>query len=177
MVSEALLVAGNGKILLANSAQTGTSERKAERKPFWLGSALRESDYSALEKSWITREIAEAAMLCRVDDYDGREIIGQKGKRDCAGILIHYYRPGTPGPFTYRLTCDNRDWTQGKDGKLKQERKYLSLPSVLEAQDQLVVYSKRSNRLAIRSAKNVTGCRWANSTWPFVLGLSGLSRF
>ncbi|MGD0577328.1 MAG: hypothetical protein ABSC08_00215 [Bryobacteraceae bacterium] len=49
--------------------------------PSW-GGPLTEQDYSTLSSSWITREIADAAKLRRVDAYDGREVIGQKGSRD-----------------------------------------------------------------------------------------------
>jgi hypothetical protein len=130
MVSEAPRVAEDPqRIHLANPPQSGTPKCTPGRKPFFLGKPLLESDYAALEKSWITREIEDAAMLCRVDEYDGRDILGQKGKRDCAGIVIPYYWPGTLEPFTYRLRRDNPDWTQGNNGKLKQERKYLSPPN------------------------------------------------
>ena len=57
--------------------------------PTW-GGPLAEQDYSALLSSWITREIADQAMLRRVNEQEGREVIGQKGKRDCAGILFPY---------------------------------------------------------------------------------------
>jgi len=76
-----------------------------------------------------TVEIADAAGLRRVSDLEGREIVGQKVKRDCAGILITYYWPGDPSAFNHRLRRDNPDWTQGKNGKPKQERKYLSPPN------------------------------------------------
>ncbi len=96
--------------------------------PRWGGS-LNESDYTALAACWITREITDGAMLRRVDTFDGREIVGQKGNRDCAGILIPYYWPGDPHPFNYRLRRDNPDWTVGKDGHPKPARKYLGPPN------------------------------------------------
>ena len=65
-----------------------------ERVPPAWGRPLTKQDYSSLSNSWITPDIAEAAMLRRVDESEGREIVGQKGKRDCAGILIPYYWPG-----------------------------------------------------------------------------------
>ena len=68
--------------------------------PSW-GERLNESDYAYLADSWITREIAEAAMLRRVDEQQGREVIGQKGSRDCAGILFPYYLPDEPAPVNY----------------------------------------------------------------------------
>ena len=92
--------------------------------PSW-GTSLAAPDYAALEKSWISREIADAAMLRRVEDYEGREIVSQK-RRDCAGILISYYWPGDSSAFNHRLRRDNPDWTQDKHGKPKQARKYLS---------------------------------------------------
>jgi hypothetical protein len=89
---------------------------------------LTEADYLTVAGSWITREIAEQAMLRRLDEYEGREIVGQKGKRDCSGILIPYYWPGEVSSFNYRIRRDNPEWTIGKDGKPKAERKYLAPP-------------------------------------------------
>jgi hypothetical protein len=80
----------------------GTSVRVL---PSW-GRPLSESDYTTLESSWITREIADEAMLRRVDAIEGREVIGQKGNRDCAGMLIPYYWPDQPYVFNYRLRRD-----------------------------------------------------------------------
>jgi hypothetical protein len=67
-------------------------------------------------------------MLRRVETQEGRDVVGQKGSRDCAGILIPYYWPAEPGPFTYRLRRDKPDYTFDKDGKAKPERKYLGAP-------------------------------------------------
>src|SRR5262249_19708483 len=53
---------------------------------------------------------------------------GQKGNRDCAGILIPYYWPGDGSAFNYRIRRDNPDWTASKDGKLKPQGKYLGPP-------------------------------------------------
>ena len=102
-------------------------ETGAERaRPPW-GEPLAESDYEALGSSWITREIADAAMLRRVDDFTGRDILGQK-KRDCAGIAFLYYWPGEPNLRSYRIRRDNPDYGVGKDGRPKPERKYLAPP-------------------------------------------------
>jgi hypothetical protein len=98
--------------------------------PTW-GGPLAEQDYSALFSSWITREIADAAMLHRVNEQEGREVIGQKGKRDCSGILFPYYWPGEPQPVSYRLRRDHPEPVQGKDGALKPDRKYLGAPGAL----------------------------------------------
>jgi hypothetical protein len=96
--------------------------------PSW-GGPLTESDYEALAKSWITRELAKQAMLRRVDSQQGREAIGQKGNRDCAGLLFPLYWPGCAYAHSYRLRRDNPEWTQGKDGTPKPDRKYLGAPS------------------------------------------------
>ena len=96
--------------------------------PPW-GGALTEQDYASLAASWISPEIADQAMLRRVNEIEGREIVGQKGKRDCAGILIPHYWPGESYPFNYRLRRDNPDWTVGKDGKPKPKAKYMGPPN------------------------------------------------
>jgi hypothetical protein len=87
--------------------------------PFW-GRLLTETDYAALLECWITREIADAAMLRRVDADEGRQVVGQKGKRDCAGILFPNYWPGESSPSSYQIRRDHPDVTV-KD-------KYLSAP-------------------------------------------------
>lgn len=102
-----------------DAAQTGA--------PSW-GRPLADGDYAALEASWITKEIAGQAMLRRVDASEGRQIVGQKGNRDCAGILIPYYLPGQSYPHSYRIRRDNPEWTAGKEGKPKQEKRYLGAP-------------------------------------------------
>jgi hypothetical protein len=93
-----------------------------------LGSPLTEADYEALATSWITRDLADQAMIRRVDSREGREAIGQKGSRDCAGLLFPIYRPGCAHAHSYRLRRDNPEWTQGKDGTPKPDRKYLGAP-------------------------------------------------
>lgn len=95
--------------------------------PDW-GGPLNEQDYTALESSWISRDIADAAMLRRVDEKQGRDIVGQKGKRDCAGILIPNYWPGEARPHSYRVRRDTPELTQDTDGKLKPRGKYLGAP-------------------------------------------------
>ncbi len=110
--------------MLAKPAQSMEHQPSPDRvAPTW-GSPLSGPDYVNLEASWISREIADKALLRRVDAETGGKIVGQKN-RDCAGILIGYYWPGEPRPFNYRIRRDNPDWTVGKDGKLKPDRKYL----------------------------------------------------
>ena len=92
-----------------------------------FGGPLLESDYVDLDRCWISRAIADAAMLRRVDDYEGCLIVGQKGKRNCAGILISYYWPGDSSAFNHRVRRDQPDWEE-KNGKPKQTAKYLGPP-------------------------------------------------
>jgi hypothetical protein len=95
--------------------------------PAW-GRSLTEADYLALEQSWISRELADASMLRRVDTHEGRQAVGQPRTRDCSGILIPYYWPGETYAFSYRLRRDNPEWTANKEGKAKQKGKYLGPP-------------------------------------------------
>jgi hypothetical protein len=103
------------------------SPTQSRLPPSW-GQPLTESDYAALDASWITPEIANAAMLRRVGPGEGRQIVGQKGKRDCAGILIPYYGAEESLPHTYRLRRDNPELEAGEDGKPKPVAKYLGAP-------------------------------------------------
>lgn len=68
--------------------RTNGSELICERIPPPFGKPLSESDYATLDASWISREIADAAMLRRVDEYEAGEVIGQKRRRNCAGVLF-----------------------------------------------------------------------------------------
>ena len=109
------------------TAMTAAAPASDRRPPNW-GGPLTQGDYDMLERSWITRELADQAMLRRVGAVEGREIVGQKGSRDCSGILIPYYWPGEPSPISYRIRRDNPDLVQSLDGTMKQERKYLGAP-------------------------------------------------
>jgi hypothetical protein len=114
---------------IRNGTPTSTGDGTSVRIPPSWGKPLTESDYATLGSSWITPEIADAAMLRRVDDHEGRVIVGQKGTRNCAGILIPYYWPGDISAFSYRIRRDNPDWTADKDGKPKPQGKYLGPPN------------------------------------------------
>jgi hypothetical protein len=129
MVSEARGGSSARQVENGNGTTSWRSEYLSARTaPSW-GKPLTEGDYAALATSWITPEIADAAMLRRVDQYEGREIVGQKGKRDCAGIIFPYYWPADVSAFNYRIRRDNPDWTAGKDGKPKPQGKYLGPPN------------------------------------------------
>jgi hypothetical protein len=93
-------------------------------------------------------------MLRRVDEHQGREVIGQKGSRDCAGILIPYYRPGDLLAFNYRLRRDHPDLKYDGQGNAKPDKKYLGPP-------------KAANRLYI--PPGVTLDQLADTSIPIVL--------
>ena len=95
--------------------------------------ALTNEDYSALEKSYISREIATAAGLYRVNSLDGRDLVGRSGGGDYAGIVFSYSWPGTNGAHLHRLRLDHPPFEA--DGKpahkyltASRERNRLYLP-------------------------------------------------
>jgi hypothetical protein len=113
---------------------------------------------SPLAASWITRDIADAAMLRRVDERQGRDIIGQKGSRDCAGILIPYYWPSDEAPVNYRIRRDTPEIVVGKDGAFKEDRKYLGAPGAsnrLYIPPGITVEQLADITLCCRSSENV----------------------
>lgn len=111
-----------------SAAKPWAAEWLSDRKPPEWGGPLTEGDFRNLGASWITCDIANAALLRRVPSFEGREIVGQKGNRDCAGIVIPYYWPGDVSAVNYRIRRDNPESTTDKDGKLKQLAKYLGPP-------------------------------------------------
>ena len=92
------------------------------------GVPLVAHDYEVLANSWITKEGADAAMLRRVTSEQGQQVVGQKGKCNCAGLLFPYYLPGETHPHSYRIRRDEPDHTADKTGKIRQHRKYLGAP-------------------------------------------------
>ena len=52
------------------------------------------TDLSHLEARWISRDLAEAAFLRRVDSVTGGELVGRK-RGDYGGIAIPYFMPGS----------------------------------------------------------------------------------
>lgn len=86
------------------------------------GGPLTAEDYRALSARWIDRAHADAAMLSRVADYEGRQLVGQP-RRNCAGILIPYIWPGETNTRGLRI---RRDHPEIEGGKPKQ--KYTVAP-------------------------------------------------
>ncbi len=89
------------------------------------GMPLEPRDYAALAARWIPRELAEQAMLRRVDDAEGATIVGKNGSGNYAGVIIPY---SLPGPFlvrSYRLRRDHPEVDQA--GKARE--KYMAEPA------------------------------------------------
>jgi len=76
------------QIEIKNAAKPWDTESLSARKPPDWGTSLSDNDYRMLEASWMTRDIADAALLRRLSSLEGSEIVGQRGHRDCAGVLI-----------------------------------------------------------------------------------------
>jgi len=89
---------------------------------------LNAADYVDLEKkSWLTREIVDAAKIQRVNTIEGAEIVGRTAtaSKDYAGLIFSYFWPGDSHPREYRLRRDNPDLERRADGSIKEKDKYL----------------------------------------------------
>jgi hypothetical protein len=95
-----------------------------------FGTPLTEADLALLAHSGISRDLAEAARLRRVDSPTGAEMMGRNGASgDYAGILFPYMWPGTNGDVReYRLRRDHPDIEADTHGKTKEKAKYISPP-------------------------------------------------
>jgi hypothetical protein len=82
---------------------------------------LTRDDYAALERSWITRQIADEAGLYRVPSIEGRDLVGRKGGGDYGGIVFPYRWPGTKDSVLDRLRLDSPPIEAGKA-----QHKYLT---------------------------------------------------
>jgi hypothetical protein len=71
--------------------------------PTLWGGELNAADYSGLDARWITRELADAAGLRRVDSIT---IVGRNGSGDYEGLVFPYIWPGETQPREYRLRTD-----------------------------------------------------------------------
>jgi predicted P-loop ATPase len=86
---------------------------------------LTEQDFAALERCYITREIAQAAGLYRVDSLEGRERVGRRDAGDYSGLIFPYRAPGTKDTIAERLRLDNQPVELGTHKPL---HKYVSPP-------------------------------------------------
>src|SRR6266545_2871238 len=77
---------------------------------------LTTEDLNALEKCFITPELAEQARLFRVDSPRGAHLVGRNGRGDYSGIAIPNVWPGEDSPREYRLRRDRPDLEEKADG-------------------------------------------------------------
>src|SRR5262249_10523736 len=76
---------------------------------------------------YITREIADSALLRRVTSEEGKQIVGRQDHEDYAGILFQFVWPGTTDVRGHRLRRDHPP-VQFANGRRKELDKYLSPP-------------------------------------------------
>lgn len=97
--------------------------------PNLRGGELLPADFEKLAKSGISRELAEQAMLRRVESHEGAEIVGRNGFRgDYAGVLFPYTWPSESGIRDYRLRRDKPELEPKPEGGFSERGKYLSPP-------------------------------------------------
>lgn len=92
------------------------------------GQPLTKRDLEKLQSSWITTELAQQAMLRRVNSTEGATIAGRKDRANYAGIIFPYVWPGEKQPREYSLRRDKPDLEQQTDGSTKEKGKYLCPP-------------------------------------------------
>ncbi len=87
------------------------------------GGLLTGADYAMFARSGITKDTADRALVRRVDNFTGAEIVGRNGSGDYSGLSFPYIWPGEDWIRQYRL---RRDHPEIEDGKPK--NKYVSAP-------------------------------------------------
>jgi putative DNA primase/helicase len=95
--------------------------------PEGYGSPLSASDYACLERSYITREVADSALLRRLTSEEGKQIVGRRDREDYAGILFPFIWPGEQRASNHRIRRDSPPF-QITRGQRKERDKYLSPP-------------------------------------------------
>jgi putative DNA primase/helicase len=93
-----------------------------------IGTSLTKADYQKLEASFITKELAQQAMIKRVSSTQGRELIGRKDRGNYSGIIFPYIWPSESSIREYRLRRDSPDMERQTDGTTKEKAKYLTPP-------------------------------------------------
>lgn len=96
--------------------------------PTTRGEPLRDADYAALERSWITRQLANQAILRRVSSAEGAEIVGRRDDGSYAGIVFGYVWPGEDRIREYWLRRDRPEIRYDAAGNPKEQGKYLGAP-------------------------------------------------
>lgn len=152
------------------------------------GLPLSQSDYDALERCYITREVADSALLRRVTSEEGKQAAGRRDHEDYAGVLYSYVWPGEASVRAHRLRRDNPPF-EIRGGQRREKEKYLSAPgygnalyfhpdtppeSLTDARYPLVFVEGQKKCLAVfRLAFD--GHSESTSTPPFIpIGLNGV---
>jgi predicted P-loop ATPase len=92
--------------------------------PPW-GENLTGIDYENLAARWITRELADAAGLRRVDSNTGRQMFSRR-HGDLAGIIIPNVPPWDASHIReYRERLDNPELEYRSDGSIRETNKYI----------------------------------------------------
>lgn len=90
------------------------------------GSPLGQADFRSLERSFISRELAEMANLRRVTDPEARQLLGIDGRRgNFAGVLLPYFNVATGQISGYRLRRDDPD-LEDHGGRPVEKNKYMT---------------------------------------------------
>src|SRR3984957_630665 len=92
------------------------------------GEPLTDADYDSLESSWITRELADQALLRRVSSAEGAEILGRRDNGSYSGIAFVYVFPGEGHIREYWLRRDRPEIRYDAAGNPKEQNKYLGPP-------------------------------------------------
>jgi hypothetical protein len=91
------------------------------------GSPPSEADYQTFERSWVTRAMVDACHVRRVDDVEGKLLVGCKSRSgNHAGWFVPYRLPGDPSVRGYRLRRDEPDMVYKSNFEVKEGSKYLS---------------------------------------------------
>jgi predicted P-loop ATPase len=94
-----------------------------------IGGPLEDRDYAALEARWITRELADSALLRRVDHAGGLEMLGYEKPptfgAKYSGMVIPYLWPGDDSVRARRLRRDEPDLERDHHNELKPRKKYV----------------------------------------------------
>jgi hypothetical protein len=88
------------------------------------GTSLTPADYAALQNTWIDQDLADAAMLRRVDHFEGSDILGCNGRGGrYEGLCIPYCWPGENRVREYRMRRDHPEYENGEP-----KGKYMAPP-------------------------------------------------
>src|ERR1700691_477430 len=92
------------------------------------GEPLTDADYASLERCWITRDLADQALLRHLSSAEGAEIVERRDDGSYAGIVFVYRWPGEDHNREYWLRRDRPEIRHDAAGNPKEHNKYLGPP-------------------------------------------------